>query len=295
MKLVIAGGSGHLGRQLIRAFEQRGAQVTVLSRRVSAEAHAVAWDGQSLGSWRREVDGADAVINLAGRSVNCRYSAANLRVMLNSRVASTRTIGQAIEQAANPPRVWLQMSTATIYAHRFDAENDEWTGRIGGDEPDTPSLWRNSMEIAKAWEEALHQANTPTTRKVALRTAMVMSAEPGGVFEVLARLTRLGLGGPIAGGRQFVSWIHYYDFVRAMEFLLERNDIDGAVNIAAPKPLPQREFMAALRKAMRVKIGLPATKWMLELGTFAPSHRVRAGAEEPPRRASAAARCRVQL
>ncbi len=265
MKVVVAGGSGQLGQLLRTHFERNGSQVTTLSRTPSHA--AVPWDGRSLGDWTRMIDGADAVVNLSGRSVNCRYTAANLKQMLDSRVESTRVMGEAISQSSSPPAVWLQMSTATIYAHRFDAPNDEYTGAIGGSEPDAPLSWRNSIDIATAWEAALQAAGTPATRKVALRTAMVMSPEPGGVFQQLSRLTRLGLGGPIAGGRQFVSWIHARDFVRAIEFLLKRPDVAGPVNIAAPHPLRQRDFMATLRQIYHVPIGLPATRPMLELGT----------------------------
>jgi len=162
--------------------------------------------------------------------------------------------------------VWLQMSTATIYSHRFDAPNDEATGRIGGDEPDAPSYWKFSIDIARAWERTQEEANTPHTRKVALRTAMVMSPDHEGIFDVLLRLTRSGLGGRIAGGHQFVSWIHHRDFTRAVEFLIARDDIQGAVNLAAPNPIPQRDFMAALRAAWGTRIGLPATKRMVEIG-----------------------------
>lgn len=268
MKVVLPGGSGHLGQLLTRAFERRGHEVVVLSRRGGGHTRVVEWDGRSLSAWVREMDGADAVINLAGRSVNCRYTEANLQEMLDSRVDSTRAVGRAIERAQRPPPVWLQMSTATIYAHRYDAANDEATGRIGGDEPNVPASWRASIEIAKAWEGALQEANTPATRKVALRTAMVMSTQPGGVFDVLVGLTRWGLGGPLAGGRQFVSWIHERDFVRAVEFLLEHDDLENPVNLAAPAPLPQREFMAVLRAAWGAPLGLPATRWMAGLGAF---------------------------
>jgi uncharacterized protein (TIGR01777 family) len=275
MKIVIPGGSGHLGRLLVDAFAPVGHEVVVLSRTASAGgavagcARVVRWEGQTVDAgWAGEIDGADAVINLAGRSVNCRYTRANLREMLDSRVDSTRAVGQAIAEAARPPRVWLQMSTATVYAHRLDAPNDEATGRLGGSEPDVPAYWRRSVDIARAWEAALFGADTPGTRKTTLRAAMVMGTQRGGVFDVLLRLTRWGLGGPIGGGRQFVSWIHERDFVRAVEFLLARDDLQGAVNVAAPAPLPQRDFMAALRSAVRIPIGLPATRWMAEVGAF---------------------------
>ena len=268
MKIVIPGGTGQVGHVLASALALRGDEVVVLSRGGKSDARTVEWDGRTLGPWASEIDGADAVINLAGRSVNCRYTEANLRAMMDSRVDSTRAVGLAIEKATRPPSVWLQMSTATIYAHRFDAPNDEATGRIGGDEPEVPSYWKNSIDIAKAWESAQQAASTPHTRKVALRTAMVMSPSRGGIFDVLLGLTRAGLGGPIAGGRQFVSWIHDRDFIRAVELLIARDDIEGAVNLAAPAPLPQRAFMAALRDAWGTPIGLPATKWMVAIGAF---------------------------
>jgi NAD dependent epimerase/dehydratase family enzyme len=160
------------------------------------------------------------------------------------------------------------MSTATIYAHRFDAPNDEATGIIGGREPDVPGYWAFSVEIAEKWERAQEEAETPDTRRVALRTAMVMSPGRGGVFDVLSRMARLGIGGPVAGGRQFVSWIHERDMVRAVEFLLERDDLAGPVNVASPHPLPQRELMRELRSAVGMPVGLPATRWMAEIGAF---------------------------
>ena len=268
MKVVLPGGSGHLGHVLTRTLRQRVHDVVVLSRRPSRHQRVVEWDGRTPGAWVSELEGADAIINLAGRSVNCRYTKTHLTEMLASRVDSTRAVGLAVQNAQRPPPVWLQMSTATIYAHRSDAPNDEATGQIGGNEPDAPTYWRMSVEIAQAWEAALMDAHTPATRKVALRTAMVMSAGSGGVFEVHAGLTRYGLGGSLAGGHQFVSWIHEQDFVNATLFLLERADLAGAFNLAAPTPLPQREFMTVLRAAQHMPVGLPAARWMAELGAL---------------------------
>jgi uncharacterized protein (TIGR01777 family) len=268
MKIVIPGGTGQVGNILSRAFLARGDDVVVLSRSGTSAARVVPWDGRTPGPWAAEIDGADVVINLAGRSVNCRYTPDNLRAMMDSRVDSTRVVGQAIAQAARPPRAWLQMSTATIYAHRFDAPNDEATGIIGGHEVGAPAYWGFSVAIAQAWEGAQQAAPTPRTRQVALRSAMVMSADPGGVFDVLLGMTRRGLGGPIAGGRQFVSWIHVDDFVRVVEFLIARDDLAGPINVCAPQPLPQRAFMAALRRAWGTRLGLPATRWMAEIGAF---------------------------
>ncbi len=262
MKIVVPGGTGQVGRVLRRAFEGAGHEVVVVSR-----SQGVRWDGRTLGAWAAEVDGADVVVNLAGRSVSCRYTRENLDEMMRSRVESARVVGQAIAEAKRPPRVWLQMSTATIYEHRFDAANDEETGRVGGGEAGVPEYWGFSVDIARNWEAELENADTPLTRKVALRAAMVMSPDRGGVFDYLSWLARLGLGGAVAGGRQYVSWVHDEDFVRAVAFLV-REEVEGAVNVAAPGPLPQKEFMRELCKAWRVPVGLPATRWMAEVGAF---------------------------
>ncbi|MDX2681611.1 TIGR01777 family oxidoreductase [Streptomyces soliscabiei] len=272
MRIVLPGGTGQVGRVLRRALTAAGHEVVVLSRRPTGRGEAgdeVAWDGRTLGPWTEAIDGSDVVVNLAGRSVSCRYTPVNLKAMMDSRVDSARVVGEAIAAAARPPGVWLQMSTATVYAHRFDAPNDEATGVIGGSEPGVPDYWGYSVDIATAWERKQEQADTPHTRKVALRSAMVMSPDRGGVFDVLLRLARLGLGGPVAGGAQYVSWIHDHDFVRAVEFLVARDDLTGPVNLAAPAPLPHRAFMRALRRAWGVPVGLPATRWMAELGAFA--------------------------
>ena len=268
MKFVIPGGTGQLGSILTRALESEGHQVVRLSRGGSASGSILAWDGRTLGPWADEVDGSDVVINLAGRSVDCRYNESNLKEMLDSRVDSTRVVGEAIAKAARPPQLWVQMSTATIYSHRHDAPNDEATGVLGGSEPDVPAYWQRSVEIAHAWEETLLAADTPRTRRVALRAAMVMSSDRGGVLDVLSKMVRLGLGGSIAGGRQFVSWIHHADFVRAVMHIVRSTELEGAVNLASPHPIPQGEFMKSLRAAWGVPLGLPATAWMAEVGAF---------------------------
>ncbi|MFI6090509.1 epimerase [Streptomyces sp. NPDC051218] len=268
MKVVLAGGTGQVGAVLERSMTAAGHDVVVLTRN-PVRARQVAWDGRTSGPWIEEIDGSDVVINLAGRSVSCRYTDANLRDMMDSRVQSAEAVGEAIAAAAKPPQVWLQMSTATIYAHRFDAPHDEATGVIGGTETGVPDYWEYSVRIAKNWEQAQREAATPHTRRIALRAAMVMSPDRGGVFDVLLRMVRLGLGGPVAGGAQYLSWIHDRDFVRAVEFLIAREDIAGPVNLAAPGPLPHRAFMRGLRAAAGVPVGLHATRWMAEVGAFA--------------------------
>jgi uncharacterized protein (TIGR01777 family) len=270
MRILIPGGTGQVGTLLARAFVADGHDVVVLSRRPArAPWRVVEWDAATVGPWATELDGTDVVINLAGRNVNCRYTAANRAEILSSRVDSTRAIGKAIGTAERPPRVWLQASTATIYAHRFDAPNDEATGIIGGHEPDAPASWRFSIEVATSWEQAARDTAPTATRLVLLRSAMVMSPDAGGIFATLLGLVRVGLGGAVAGGRQYISWIHERDFVRALYWLIDHDALSGAVNVASPNPLPYRDFMRALRHAAHVPVGLPATRWMLELGTWA--------------------------
>lgn len=268
MKIVLPGGTGQVGTLLDRVWTAAGHRVTVLTRTPRGP-RQVPWDGRTQGPWAAELDGADVVVNLAGRSVSCRYTPANLQAMMDSRVDSARAVGAAIAAAERPPRLWLQMSTATIYEHRFDAPNDEADGIIGGAEPGVPRYWSYSVRIAQEWERAQREADTPRTRRVALRAAMVMSPDRAGVFDYLLWMARLGLGGPVAGGRQYVSWIHDRDFVRALDFLIEREDLDGPVNLAAPGPVPQREFARTLRRAWGMPVGLPATSWMAEVGALA--------------------------
>jgi len=267
MRIVIPGGSGQVGTVLARAFHHEGHDVVVLSRRPGVQPwRVVAWDGQRLSAWRREIDGSDVVINLAGRSVNCRYTDVNRKEIMDSRISSARVVGEAIARAAKPPRVWLQASTATIYAHRYDRPNDEQTGMLGGNESAAPNTWRFSIDVARAWERAFDEAVTTRTRKVALRSAMTLSPDSGGVFDALVGLVRRGLGGSAGDGRQYMSWVHHEDFVAAVRWLIERDDVDGVVNVAAPNPLPNAEFMRLLREAAGVPFGLPARGWMLEIG-----------------------------
>jgi uncharacterized protein (TIGR01777 family) len=266
-KLILPGGTGFLGHILAAWFAHRGWDVLVLSRspnKYRGSGRAIYWDGASLGPWRHELEGATAVVNLAGQSVNCRYHARNRGAMMNSRLESTRVLGAAIAACASPPAVWLNSSTATIYQHSFNRPMDELTGTIAAT-PQAKDAF--SIEVAQAWEREFFAAPTPRTRQVALRTAMVFGNYPGTVYRVLRRLTRLGLGGPLAGGQQYVSWIHERDFCRAIEFLITAQ-LSGPVNLAAPRPLTNRAMMHVLRHALGVPMGLPATRWMLEVGAF---------------------------
>jgi uncharacterized protein len=258
-RLIIPGGTGFLGKRVTQWFCERGWEVIVLSRRNEkmAGARVVEWDGATAGPWAKELDGARAVLNLAGRSVNCRYNARNRAEILNSRLESTRVLGAATASCSTPPRVWLNSSTATIYRHAEDRPMDDETGEIGSG---------FSVGIALAWEKEFFEVALPQTRRVALRTAMVMGPQPGGPFVVFHRLARLGLGGTLGSGRQMVSWLHDEDFCRAVEWLIDHEEVNGPINVSAPHPLPNREFMREVRRASNALVGLPATSWMLEIG-----------------------------
>jgi uncharacterized protein len=267
MRIVITGGSGQVGQILARHFHGKGLAVAIIARHVQpALWSSIKWDGRQPGEWVKELDGADVVINLAGRGVNCRYNQANRREIKESRIITTQLVGDAIARASQPPKLWMNASTATIYRHAMDRPMDEIDGEIGGNEPRLPSAWRFSYDVATSWERTFFEAKTPLTRKIALRSAMIMSPDRGGVFDTLLTLVRLGLGGKSGSGRQFVSWVHDVDFVRAVEFLIARSDLDGCINVTSPRPLPNRDFMAALRRAFGAPIGLPATQLMLEIG-----------------------------
>ena len=260
LKIVIAGGNGYLGRLLSRYFAERDNQIVVLSRRPLPDVpgvRQVRWDGVHPGSWMIELENADALINLAGRSVNCRYTARNRQAIYASRLQSTVVLGQAIAACASPPRVWLNSSSATIYRHAEDREMDEATGEIGSG---------FSVDVCQKWERALDESPAPHTRKVALRSAMVMGPGSDGVFEAFHRLVRWRLGGRLGDGRQFVSWVHGQDFIRAVEWILENDSLSGAINISSPNPLPNEDFMRILREATQREIGLPSSAWMLALG-----------------------------
>jgi len=266
-RIVLAAGTGFLGQLLAEYLQPRGWDPVVLTRhpKRNARIREIGWDARYLGDWSREMEGCDAVINLAGRSVNCRFTPENKRLVMTSRVDSTRVIGEAIARCAKPPRVWLNSSTATIYRHTFGPAHDETSTDYSASAEAKDAY---SVEVALAWEKALNEAVTPATRKIALRTTLVFGAVAGGVFRILRTLARCGLGGPMGSGRQFVSWIHDGDFCRAIEWLLGHEEIAGPVNLAAPNPLTNREMMRGFRDVCGIGFGLPASRWMLEIGAF---------------------------
>ena len=245
LRIVIPGGTGQVGTVLSRHFHAQEHDVAVLARKdVSAAWRVVNWDGENLGAWASELENSDVVVNLAGRSVNCRYTAANRKAIMESRTKSTRLLGRAIRQLAHPPRLWMNASTATIYRHIFDRPMDEKTGEIGGNEPDVPAKWKFSIDVASNWEEAFFEAETPNTRKLALRSAMTMSPDRGGIFDTLLRLVRFGLGGRAGSGQQFISWIHDADFLSAIDFLIIRDEFTGSVNLIPLQYLPDTVLLA---------------------------------------------------
>ena len=265
-KIIIAGGSGFLGNALAKKFIARGDQAFVLTRSPQKRSDGVVdvpWDARTLGDWASLVDGADVVINLAGKSVDCRYTEKNRRAIIASRVDSTRVVGEAIARSAHPPRVWLNASSATLYKHAPDQPADE-SGPIGATAEAHDEF---SIEVIRQWERALDDAPTPQTRKVPLRITLVFGAG-GGVFPVLRRLARFGLGGTMGNGRQFVSWIHEEDFCRALEWIVNHDELGGPINLAAPNPLTNADMMRVLRKECGAPFGLPATAGMLEIGAF---------------------------
>jgi uncharacterized protein (TIGR01777 family) len=281
MRILIPGGSGQIGTILARHLHAAGHEVTVLSRAPKpAPWQTLPWDGLTRGPWTAELDRSDAVIHLSGRSVNCRYTPENRREIIDSRVKPTLLLGEVIAASPTPPKIWMNASTSTFYRNALDVPQDEFTGELGDlpaergthESANQPETWAFSIDVAHRWEQALAAIPTPQTRKIRLRTSMTMSPDHGGVFSVLSTLTRLGLGGTEGTGRQYVSWLHYLDYCHITDLLLQHPEItdasNGIINMTAPEPLPNRDFMRALRKAWHAPIGLPAYSWMIEIGTF---------------------------
>jgi uncharacterized protein (TIGR01777 family) len=276
LRIVLPGGSGQVGQMLARHFQERGHHVTVLTRGpYTAPWQTVHWDAEHRGAWIETLEGADVCINLAGRNVNCRYTEANRRAIYDSRIQSTQLLNQVFGELADPPRLWLNASAATIYKRVLDGKNDlpvdETSAVVDGSAPGTEG-WSErrgfSNRVARDWEAAFFETETPRTRKVALRSAVTFSPTPGNVFAVLSNLVRLSLGGKQGNGRQFVTWIHEADYARAVEFLIAHEELDGPFNIAAPHPLPNREFMAGLRDAWNMPNGFPAPSLAIHLGAL---------------------------
>jgi uncharacterized protein len=262
-RIIISGGTGYLGTVLARYFRKTW-EVVILSRKPMTSFDSehnirfVHWDGQTLGDWTKELEGAEVVINLAGKSVNCRYNDKNKQEIFDSRTNATTIIGKAIQLVATPPKLWINSSTATIYRHAEDKDMDELDGEIGNG---------FSVEVAKRWEKTFYDFEIKNIRKIALRTAIVLGKTEGVMLRLL-NLVKFGLGGKNGSGSQFVSWIHENDFCRAVSFLIEQEQIGGNINLSSPNPITNDFLMKSIRKVKRISFGLPATKWMLKIGAF---------------------------
>jgi len=257
-KLIIAAGTGFLGQILVNHFKNKFEKIIILTRGKSDirnNIKYVNWDAKSFSGWESELENADVLINLAGKSVDCRYTKKNKSEILASRIESTKILNEAILHCKNPPKHFINSSTATIYRHSEDKEMDEYTGEIGND---------FSMNVAKEWEKTFYEVETSRTLKTAVRTSIVLGKN-GGAFVPLKKLTQLGLGGKNGSGKQFVSWIHEKDFVKIIEFIIE-NGLSGSINVVSPKPIQNEAFMKKLQKAIGIPFGLPISKSLLEFG-----------------------------
>lgn len=259
MKIVIAGGSGFLGGELANFFKEQGYDVVIFTRGESRNKDGfqfVHWDATTLGDWTSELIGCDTLINLTGKSVDCRYTEENKKEIIRSRVDSTSILGEAIESMEYPPKTWINSSTATIYRHSEDKAMTEENCEYGDD---------FSMNVAKSWEQAFNASNTPQTRKLALRISLVLG-KSGGVYPVMRRLAKFFVGGKMGSGRQVFAWIHIDDVKNLVKFCIENEGISGPVNCTAPNPPTNKGFLKMLRKSLKVPFGLPTPKFLLKLG-----------------------------
>jgi uncharacterized protein (TIGR01777 family) len=248
-KVVLAGGTGFVGQDFAQRFRKLGYEVLIISRQPGH----IAWkDSDGI---RQALEGAEMLINLAGKSVNCRYTDENRRIILESRTSTTRILGESILECEHPPKLWINSSTATIYRHAEDRPMTEKEGEIGSG---------FSVDVAKAWEQAFFEFSLPSTRQIALRIAIVLGK--GGVMEPLTNLVRFGLGGSQGPGTQQFSWIHIEDLFRMVLYLQQHPALEGVFNASSPHPVTNRQLMESLRRHMGVRIGLPSPRWMLEVG-----------------------------
>ena len=269
-KIRLAGGTGFIGQEVIRYFGKEN-EIIILTRQVNEKTNRndydsltpediknlqyIKWDGKTTGEWAKRLNDADLVINLAGKSVNCRYHEKNKKEILDSRTEAVKAIGDAINKCNRPPLLWINASSATIYRHAMDAPQDEYTGEIQDD---------FSVQVCKHWEQSFYDQQTPQTRKVAVRMAITLG--PGGILIPYFNLLKFGLGGKQASGKQMYSWIHIEDSCRMIEWIYDHKEINGTYNSSSPNPVTNEEFMRIFRKVTGHTIGLPAYKWMLQIG-----------------------------
>lgn len=258
-KIVLAGGNGYLGTVLSEYYRNLADEIIILSRKPKAangNIKTLVWDGRTAGEWAAQLEGAEMLINLCGKNVNCRYTKANREEIINSRVIPTKLLGQVIKKMPDPPKLWINLSSATIYRHAEDRPQDEITGDIG---------YGFSIDVCKKWEAAFYETDTPQTRKIALRMGIVLGMADS-AFPRLLNLVKFGLGGHLGDGKQYLNWVHEQDAARCTEFLLQHTELDGNINCTAPVPVQNAQFMTTLRKAWGIPFGLPTPAWLLSIG-----------------------------
>lgn len=256
-KIIIAGGTGFLGAALETYFTAQNYRVVILTRRPSADNH-IEWNGKTCAAWTNELEGAEAVINLCGKSVDCRYTKTNKEAILASRINPTQLLNQAIEGCKEKPKSFINASSATIYVHSEEMQMTESEGIIGDD---------FSMNVVKKWEACFFQQHIESVRKIALRTSIVLGRK-GGAFPKLMMITKCGLGGKQGTGNQMVSWISITDFCRAVDFIMSNNFLEGPINITAPQPVSNQSFMHKIRQHLKPLFHLHQPKFLLEIGAL---------------------------
>jgi uncharacterized protein (TIGR01777 family) len=258
-KIILAGGNGQLGKALVGYYKDLAREVIILSRKAAAakgNIKTLIWDGRTTGDWAKELEDADLLVNLCGKNVNCRYTKENREEIVRSRVEPTRLLGRVIDGLINPPKLWINAASATIYRHAEDRPQDEETGEIG---------YGFSIDVCKKWENTFFDTDTPNTRKVALRISIVLGHNEGALPRLI-KLVKAGMGGHQGDGQQYVSWVHEQDVVKCTEWLLQHPEINGVLNCTAPNPIKNTHLMKELRHACGAPFGLPAPAWLLEMG-----------------------------
>jgi uncharacterized protein (TIGR01777 family) len=260
-KIILAGGNGYLGRVLTNYYKDKAREIVILSRKekdTEQNIRTVVWDGKTRGKWTAELVNADILINLYGKNVNCRYTEKNKAEIIASRVLPTELLGMVIHDMYEPPKLWINVTSATIYRHAEDRPQDEETGEIGSG---------FSVDVCNAWETAFNKYDTPKTRKIALRMGIVLGRNDS-VFPRLLNLVKLGMGGKQGNGMQYVSWVHEHDVARSTEWLADHPELQGVFNCTAPVAVRNAELMRIIRHTYGIPFGLPAPQWLLEVGAI---------------------------
>ncbi len=257
MKIIITAANGFMGKALVDYFSHENEVIALVRKPIHFEkATCLLWDGKSLGEWTKQLENADVLINLAGKSVNCRYNEKNKAAIYASRLESTKILGKALENCVNPPKVWINAASATIYRHSLNEPMTEENGEIGTG---------FSVDVCQKWEKSFFDFKLSATRQIALRTAIVLGKN-GGVMIPFKRLVQLGFGGKMGNGEQQFSWIHIDDVCRIVDFVISTPALNGVINVSSPNPIRNNSFMYALRQRYQRKIGLPSSLWLLEIG-----------------------------